>query len=241
MCESCEKIIETIKLVEDVGIFDDVFIAGALAEVEQCETKTQAYYQKAMERVVKKFYDSKIDETQFLDGMITLVEDQFGRAFREGLRAGGVDPLTDMRPEWRAMLQARIQSEMEYIIPFAEAIIKARGNPAALPALLARVSLWANRYPEIADWALSLVYDGNMIWVLGATEQHCSTCSGLHGIVAHISEWQAARVVPQNAPNPMLECGGWRCDCRLKPVKQRKSPDALTKILDIVTATTGRL
>lgn len=50
-------------------------------------------------------------------------------------------------------------------------------------------------------------------WRLGATEQHCGDCLRLDGVTLTASEWARAGIKPQS---PQLECGGWRCDCRLE-------------------------
>lgn len=59
-----------------------------------------------------------------------------------------------------------------------------------------------------------------LVWRLGATEQHCATCFALDGTVATVTAWGASGLRPQAAPNPRLECGGWRCDCSLTPTDQ---------------------
>lgn len=52
-------------------------------------------------------------------------------------------------------------------------------------------------------------------WVLGATEDHCGTCSMLAADEAHTADWFLNRgyVPGQNGAN--LDCGGYRCDCTL--------------------------
>lgn len=49
-------------------------------------------------------------------------------------------------------------------------------------------------------------------WDLGFTFRHCRDCAGLAGTILTASEWQQAGIAPQHHD---LECGGWRCDCRL--------------------------
>ena len=55
----------------------------------------------------------------------------------------------------------------------------------------------------------------HLVWRLGRTEQHCSTCFALNGTVASATDWVISGIRPQAAPNARLECGGWRCDCSL--------------------------
>jgi hypothetical protein len=93
--------------------------------------------------------------------------------------------------------------------------------------------VWANRYNDVVNQATMLTAKagGKLMWVMGATEEHCSTCARLHGIVAYRAEWELARVYPQRPPNPVLECGGWRCQCRLEPTSERHTRDAFDKIM----------
>lgn len=60
---------------------------------------------------------------------------------------------------------------------------------------------------------VSAVVEPSLTWRLGATEQHCTDCASLDGQTMTVSEWKAAGIQPQS---PDLECGGWRCDCRLE-------------------------
>ena len=72
-----------------------------------------------------------------------------------------------------------------------------------------------------------------MVWVYGETE-HCETCRQLNGIVARATEWQRIGVRPQNAPNGLLDCGGWNCQCAINPTTQRRTPGAYDKIIGII-------
>lgn len=67
-------------------------------------------------------------------------------------------------------------------------------------------------------------------WVMGATEEHCTTCADLTGIVAYAAEWALLGVHPQRPPNGKLVCGGWRCDCALVETDEPRSDNALDEI-----------
>ena len=183
--------------------------------------KTVEYYQRALNRDVLDFYRGDMDASEFLDDMIRLIEGQFERAWNEGSRDVGVDP-KDHTPEDDAVLQERIDQETDFVLDYAEAIEKAKEAGDPVGPLQARVSLWANRYNEIV--AEARIHFGadrvRLKWELGATEEHCSTCADLNGIVANAEDWEASGFHPQGAPNDALECGGWRCDCSLEPTKE---------------------
>ena len=99
-----------------------------------------------------------------------------------------------------------------------------------------RVDIWVGRYEDTKNEAILFYSEKNqrLVWRFGATEKHCRTCEQLNGIVAFASEWETAQVMPQSPPNGLLECGGWQCDCRLEPTDQRRSPDALNIIMQII-------
>jgi hypothetical protein len=59
-------------------------------------------------------------------------------------------------------------------------------------------------------------------WVYGDTD-HCETCLSLNGLVAYASEWAASPYHPQQPPNDYLDCGGWKCKCKLEPTNKKRS------------------
>jgi hypothetical protein len=111
--------------------------------------------------------------------------------------------------------------------------VDAAKNELGWDGMLARAELWANRYTDTVNIAILTTKEQKLVWNLGATEEHCETCAALNGIVAWASEWELANVHPQSPPNDLLECGGWKCDCSLEPTEKRRSPKALTTLLDI--------
>lgn len=178
------------------------------------------------------------DGGTFLNQFIAAISNQMTRAWNEGAREVGVTP-EEMTDTDRAELKAIIDSEYDHVIDLGEAIIQARDRTLAefRQQFRNRVDLWVNRYEDAANRAK--VYFGGrqrLVWTLGQTEEHCETCARLNGIVAFAYEWEQSGIRPQSPPNPVLECGGWQCDCTLKPTDKRRSPDALGKLMDIATA-----
>jgi hypothetical protein len=81
--------------------------------------------------------------------------------------------------------------------------------------LKSRLDLWQNVGREVQH--KGMIDEPNsekkLVWRLGGTEDHCTDCSALNGKVLTASEWKSAGIAPQSRD---LECGGWRCDCRLE-------------------------
>lgn len=192
--------------------------------------KTLAYFLRTLSSMVRDLYSGEIEEGGFVDRMATLVQEQLTRAWNEGMRANGLDPATDMEPEWEEMLQDIIANEYNYVDQFAADIVQAAKDEAGWDALLARAELWANRYTDVVNRAILVTKEQKLVWIYGDTE-HCETCAALNGIVAWASEWELADVHPQSPPNDALDCGGWKCQCRLEPTSARHTAGAFDRIM----------
>ena len=53
-------------------------------------------------------------------------------------------------------------------------------------------------------------------WLLGLTEKHCSTCLEMDGQTKQTSAWRALAAIGVEPQGAGLECGGWKCDCKLR-------------------------
>ena len=198
--------------------------------------KTAGYMSRVIDTLVRDLFNDEISESEFIDSLFELIEDQFKRAFNEAMRNNGLDPVADWTPEIEAEYQRLVTDQFEFIERFAADIIAGRGG--SKDEFMARADLWANQYESVVNEAkLITAYKKQKYkWVLGATEEHCETCSALNGIVAYVEDWEQAGFHPQQPPNELLACGGWRCDCSLEPTDERRSADALGRLLDIATS-----
>ena len=199
--------------------------------------KTVGYYSQALRRNVRELYSGSMGEREFVDRLFVLVDEQLTRAWNEGMRVNGLDPKSDMIDEWQEVLDEVKLKELDYVDDFAREIIQQAADDEAtgvnhLVQYLSRADVWANRYTDMVNTATMTTAEGKdrLKWVFGDTD-HCTTCEALNGIIAFNREWQEANVRPQSPPNHDLECGGWRCQCRLEPTDARRTRNALQKIL----------
>lgn len=173
--------------------------------------KTLAQFSRMLRRAVLNFWRGDTNEFEFIDAMMSAIDEQYRRAWREGMRANGLDPVFDNQPQWDKALNQRINQEHNYILDFGAAILKAREEGAPIDALYARADLWIQRYNEVVDLAkITTGGDKKYIWLWGATEEHCTQCAWLQGVVAFGSVWKASGWVPKGSN---LECGGFNCEC----------------------------
>ena len=180
--------------------------------------KTALHYEFSLRTAIHNLYETG-DLGAYIDHHSRLIEEQFNRAWREGLRELGLLP-EDMTGAEIQRLNELIFEEEGFVLDFAAEILDARAKGESVQPYLSRASTWANRYNSVVSEARVMAgKDQKLEWVLGPTE-HCSSCMKLSGIVKRASVWQSNNIRPQNAPNSHLECGGWRCQCQLIPTKK---------------------
>ena len=205
------------------------------AYIERGLFKTAGAYEGHVWAYMREFFTGG-DAFGFIDNMASEIENQFGRAWREGAAEMGVEP-GDFTEEDDNVLAAMITNEQNYLDGIAgdiEAFIAEGGHTDAEfnAAFRNRASLWGRGYDGVVNDAKLHFGDKDKLeWILGATEKHCSTCASLNGIVAWAREWAEAGVKPQGS---MLECGGWNCDCSLEPTDARRTGGALDKIMGVM-------
>jgi len=190
--------------------------------------KTIAQFRRMLRRAVLLFWRGDDDLFSFIDRMIYAIDEQYRRAWREGMREINLDPARDMRPEWEGVLQARIEQEYNYVLDLAQAVESARNENKPVDPLYSRVEIWVNRYNEVKDLAKTTCgADRRFVFRLGGAIDHCDTCQWLDGVVAFGSVWRDSGVMPQS---PELICGGYHCQCRLEetdaPITDKQPQDA---------------
>ena len=206
---------------------------------EPPEVKTVEYYLAQMKGLIRAVYNNILGG-EFIDIMANLISGQLRQAYELAwMEAGTGGAMPDYLEQ---SLQQMILGQYEYVDGFYREIVDARVDGTPVELLLQRAQAWAHQWEVAYREALQLIHldtGGNMMWVKGNTEQGCSTCAALNGIVMSAKEWEELDVHPRGYPNPKLECEGGgpvnNCDCELSPTEQRRSPQAYQTVLNIVT------
>jgi len=196
--------------------------------------KTYDYMMGVILHAVQSVYNGWMGG-EFVDILQSLIIGQMTQAYKQAWEDDGNTSffLPDFLQQGLDENISR-NTNFDYIYSYYTDIVDARVDKTSIEPLLARASLWANRYNEAYSEAVALIASkngGKLLWILGRTEQHCPTCSALNGIVAYANEWELAGVKPQGAPNAALDCGGWRCDCTLIPTTERRTRNAFNRIM----------
>lgn len=197
--------------------------------------KTYQYMVNQIEGLVQGVYDNNVSG-EFIDIMANLISGQLTQSYEQAWKdEEGEGELPDYLTE---SLETMILDQYDYVDQYYRDIVDARVDETPIGPLLARATLWANRWNEAYNQATLLIRadnGDNLEWVIGETEEHCPECFALNGIVAKASEWEELNVHPQGAPNDKISCGGWKCDCSLSPTDKRRSPKAFESIMNIVS------
>jgi hypothetical protein len=197
--------------------------------------KTYDFFLSTVTNLIESVYEGSLGG-EFTNIMRNLILGQISQAYEQAW----IDDGNELPPpEYiRDASQAAVLAQYEHVDGLYRDIVDARVDKTPIGPLLARAPLWAQRWVEAYNDAKLLIAaetGGKLQWKLGRTEQHCDTCFRLNGLVAYASEWQGLEIHPQGAPNPLLECEGWRCDCDLEPTDRRRSPKVYDTLLNIVT------
>jgi hypothetical protein len=200
--------------------------------------KSYDYYLANIQGLVNGVYSNYIGG-EFIDSMANLISGQLLDAYQQAIADQG---FTDFfLPDYlQASLDDLILNQFEFVDSFFRDIIDARVDNTPIAPLLSRAKDWAHQWDvayEQARQLMNMKNGGNLIWRKGATENGCSTCANLDGIVMFAKEWEQLGVHPRGYPNKKLQCEGGgpvnNCDCTLEPTEQRRTAGAYGKVEEI--------
>src|SRR5512133_1859375 len=197
--------------------------AALRAYVKAGQIKTEGSYRRQVWNIIRDLYNGEIDEYQFVDDFNVFIDNQFGRAWREGARDMGVNP-NQFTDEDYNELARRIEEEQGHMLQLADDLLSARASQSGLEPFRGRADMYANRYNDILN-AAHVWFGGKRMleWQYGDTD-HCNDCSRLNGIVASADDWKESGWQPQSRD---LECGGYHCQCRLVPTDKPPTPGGI--------------
>lgn len=175
-------------------------------------------YRRNLRSPIRGLWSGVIDSNQFFDSMEAVIRRGLTEAWESAAKECGIGP-NELTTDELNELTGAIFSELSHITGLASAISQNdKASGGNLEPFLKRAELWINRYEDIQSRARVLACgDKKLEWILGATEESCTTCPRLDGQVRRASFWLDTGIVPRNPPNPDLECGGWNCQCTQEP------------------------
>ena len=171
-------------------------------------------FRRNLRASVRGLWTGAMTKRQSLRVFRGAIERSIERAWNEGAAECGIQP-DDMTVEELTKRDEFIFEQNDFATGFIDTVAdQSKTNGGKLTPLFQRAEIWVNQYNSAKEQSKTLAC-GNLklVWKVGRTE-HCKTCLALNGQVRRASFWQN-NVVPRNAPNSKLICGGWRCQCTL--------------------------
>jgi hypothetical protein len=176
---------------------------------------------------VRGLWTGAINKRQALSTFRSAIEKAIDQAWIEGAAECGIQA-DELTVEELTARDEFIFDQNDLATNFIDDIAaKSKANGGQLQPLMQRAEMWVNQYSSAKQQAEAMACaNEKRVWRVGRAE-HCRTCLALNGQVRRLSFWQN-NVLPRNAPNPKLECRGFRCQCTLektdKPISRGRLP-----------------
>ena len=207
---------------EEATDTEDNAASNADGEGDNMASKTEATFRDGLRSAVRGLWSGDLSLVSGYDALQSTIRRHLTQAWLAGAAQCGIKQADLTDSEW-ASLNNEIIAQYGYLPGLvADVINNSQANGGSLEPLYTRLDLWVNQYNRVlAMGQASACADQKMIWVLGATEEHCTDCARASGRVYRMSVWQKYGWQPQS---PGLECGGWRCDCRFEVTDESITP-----------------
>lgn len=139
----------------------------------------------------------------------------FGDAFDLGWTDGGAElPFDGDALDW---YNARVEQEMGFVDGLFQQAKQLRKDKDfdAFAWATARADGYTGTILAVYNAAVMFAKKNQMlVWHLGSTEQHCTTCASLNG-KKHPAYWYIERDYIPRKPGAAMDCNGYNCDCYL--------------------------
>lgn len=196
-----------------------------LALAQAAEYKTTGYYFNVLWKAVRDAYDGLLTAFEFEQIFLDQIASQFRRGFYDGLRAVGLNPPKDMKPEWEAELQKLMTQEITYVQRLMDDIVAAAKADSGYAQFRSRIDIWSQRYEEIKSLAIMLAsqtIDGMVQWVIGRTEESCWDCLKYAAMGPQTAAYwlDVERSTGHRPQSRALACHGYNCKCQFVRVPQ---------------------
>jgi hypothetical protein len=176
-------------------------------------------FQLRLSESVAEFFNRQASAAEVGSVLKNLLRGYARDTYLEGMREGGVDePESDITDEEEADISAWVSEQFGFVPGFVQAVKDTRtaeDNESAQAGINNRVELWAGSLANLGSLGKARALANIMCtWVYGDTE-HCATCEKLNGRRKRMSWFLDNGYIPQENGSDTLECGGWRCQCKL--------------------------
>lgn len=193
---------------------------------------SRAAFEFELRASVRGLWAGEYTAAEFQGNMLLVLDVGYRGAWMSGATDFGINSESELTDAELNALNTLIFEAYGHVAGLAEFVQEhSRANGGLLGDCVARLPLWYSRYDQAVNQGRVMAgQDQKLMWVLGRTEQSCSSCLKLAGQVRRGSFWYEHDVLPRVPNSPVLACGGWRCDCSLVPTDEPMSRGRLPSL-----------
>ena len=163
----------------------------------------------------------------------TYIRDSAEAVYLEGLKEGGAEG-AELTDEDNAAIRAWVENQLGYVgglwsdvdrlaQDYENGMIRRDQYEDGRRVLYERIGTWGDSLRDLGNQGKASAMANMMVtWNFGGTEVHCRTCAKLDGKRHRMSWFTSRGYIPQEKGSPVLECGGWRCECTLNDDRSRQ-------------------
>jgi hypothetical protein len=172
-------------------------------------------FRRNLRASVRGLWTGALTKAQALRTFRAAIERGIDQAWNEGAQECGIQP-NELTVDELTARDEFIFEQNDLAPNFIDVVAaNSKANGGQLQPLMQRNEMWVNQYESAKQQSTALACKNEKRkWILGPVEKSCRTCPRLAGQVRRLSFWNN-NVLPRNAPNSKIECGGYNCQCRL--------------------------
>lgn len=191
-----------------------VYFGVPLTQFKDAAEEVDAYA-ALLDDFIRQAWAGDMSLVDFRRAHNALIRESARSVYIQGLEDCGVSE-EDMTDSDDATIEDWTRGQLEHVADFAAAVLAARGYDAAQEAVSAQAELWVKALRGLATRAcMSADADKMGTWEYDPDKEHCTTCEKLDGKRHRMSWFLDNGYIPQEPGSETLECGGWRCGCKI--------------------------
>lgn len=179
--------------------------------------------EQAITDLLDKAVEGDVRQAAFVTRMMSIIRGYGFQAYRDGLKAGGVND--EMDEDDIAQAERLAQEQRRYVNGIASQIYE--DDKVTTEETEGRASMWFSKsiYPFYLLGLESASANLAVMWVMNARKENCVSCQALDGQVRRIKYWMST-IIPKSIN---LACSGYNCGCVLtptdRPISRGKLPN----------------
>jgi len=187
-----------------------------MAQQQRTISQVVSVYRDQLTNFTHETLNGSMDAVDMRRAHNALVRQLGPQAYYEGLREGGIK-LEDADDADKAAISEWLRGQLAHVNQFAADAVAARGDDGKRTGIMTRLGMWIESMQTVGNLGVMSGKKNKMVtWRLSAhhaTQEHCKTCSALHGKRHRISWFSSRGLQPREIGSKTLICGGWNCGC----------------------------